>query len=177
MRDNVALYAGRLLAWKGVSLAIAAIAAAPGWQLVVCGEGSEEERLRRLVARLGVGDRVRFVGSLRRREVLALMENETSVLIHPSMHEDAGWVIAEARARGLTVVCLDRGGPPLIAGEGGHAVPVGSRRSVVAGLAAALRLAEDEPRRTDHRWQLENRKAELAQLLAETLDIAEVSRS
>ncbi|QWC85306.1 glycosyltransferase [Nocardioidaceae bacterium] len=60
---------GRLVAYKGVDTAVCALAAAPGWHLVVVGgddptEPGESARLRELAAARGVGDRVRFVGEV-----------------------------------------------------------------------------------------------------------------
>jgi len=112
----VALFAGRLLAWKGVALAIRAIARLPGWRLVVCGEGPDEARLRRLSRRLGVDERVEFRGWTPRQELHGLMRRDASVFVFPSLHDEGGWVVAEAAAQGLPVVCVRRGGPPALAG-------------------------------------------------------------
>lgn len=132
---RTALYAGRLLPWKGVSLALGAIAALPEWRLLVCGRGPDEARLRALARELGVEDRVAFLGQVERPELLRLMRT-SEVFLFPSLHDEAGWVVAEARACGLPVVCLDHGGPPLL---GGVPVAVGGRRATVARLAEALR--------------------------------------
>lgn len=68
LRENdpvPAILATRLAAWKGVDDAIEALArrreALAPIRLDVIGEGSELARLRRLVERLGLGDRVRFL--------------------------------------------------------------------------------------------------------------------
>lgn len=145
---KTALFAARLLPWKGGALALRAVAEAPGWTLVVCGDGSDAPRLRRLARRLRIEDRVRFLGKVPREEVLRLMTNEAAVLLHPSLHDDAPLVIAEAAVHGLPVVCLRRGGPPLIAGPSAIAVSTdGSSREVVARLARALDEAVAGPLR------------------------------
>ena len=51
-----AIYAGRLIPWKGVSLAIRALKLLPAWRLLVVGSGPEEQHLQRLAARFGLGD-------------------------------------------------------------------------------------------------------------------------
>ena len=81
------LFAGRLLPFKGVSLAIEALARLRGWRLIVCGEGPDEERLRGLAQRLGVMDRVDFRGWVDREELARIMRNETDVFVFPSLHD------------------------------------------------------------------------------------------
>jgi glycosyltransferase involved in cell wall biosynthesis len=145
-RPRTALFAGRLLSWKGVDLAIAAIAASPGWQLVVCGKGPDEDRLRRLAQRAGVADRVAFRGWVPRDEVLRIMREEAGVFLFPSLHDEAGWVLVEALAAELPIVCLDRGGPPLLAGPYAIVVSVADGRDAVVGqLTRALEQALEMP--------------------------------
>lgn len=138
--------AGRLLVWKGFHLGLRAFAAAAGrdWEYLVIGSGPEEERLRRLAEALGVADRVRLVGWLPRERVLEELAC-ADVFLFPSLHDSFGWVVLEAMAAGLPVVCLDRGGPSLAVDDAVGIKVVGkSFREVVEGLAAALRrLAED----------------------------------
>jgi glycosyltransferase involved in cell wall biosynthesis len=64
-----------------------------------------------------------------------LMREGSDVLLFPSLHDEGGWVIAEALATGLPVVCLDRGGPPAIGGPG---VPCTGVSQTVAALAEAV---------------------------------------
>jgi hypothetical protein len=56
----------------------------------------------------------------------------------PSMHEDAGWVVAEAGSDGLPVVALGRGGPPPM---GAAVVRHGTVSETVGGLAVQVRAA------------------------------------
>jgi glycosyltransferase involved in cell wall biosynthesis len=116
-RDSTptALFAGRLLPLKGVSLAIQALEHLPEWRLVICGEGPDESRLRRLAARIGVQDRVRFLGWIPRSEVLRLMREEADAFVFPSLHDEGPWSVVEAVASGLPVVSLDRGGAVVLA--------------------------------------------------------------
>jgi glycosyltransferase involved in cell wall biosynthesis len=130
---RTAMFAGRLLAWKGGAIALRAISLAPDWRLIVCGTGPDEERLIRLADDLGLQDRVRFTGWLERAELRRLMAQEASVLLHPSIHDDSPFGVVEALAVGLPVICLDRGGPPLLAGDAGVAVTTSS------GLGATAR--------------------------------------
>lgn len=134
-----ALFAGRLLPWKGAVFALMAIASLPDWKLLVCGPGADRRRLRRSARRLGVESRVEFLGVVPRENLLRLMREEADVLLFPSLHDEAGWVVVEALACGLPVACIDRGGPPILAGSAGLvASPAGSPDSVASSLALLL---------------------------------------
>jgi glycosyltransferase involved in cell wall biosynthesis len=141
-----ALFAARLAFWKGADLAVRALAHAPDWTLVVCGRGDEEARLRELAEQVGVAGRVRFDGWLGRDELLERMRCDADVFLFPSRREEAGWVVAEAIAEGLPVVCLDRGGPPSLAGAAATVVPLArSSEATAAGLGAALASSSVPP--------------------------------
>ena len=75
-----------------------------------------------------------------RDDVLKVMAEEADVLLFPSLHDEAGLAVAEAAAIGLPIVCLDRGGPPIIAGWG---VEPGGEAETVDRLRAALETALD----------------------------------
>lgn len=130
-----AVFVGRLVAWKGVRLALAAVADSPQWSLTFVGEGPEREWLEAMARRRGLEQRVHFLGQVERPEVLRLM-SLADALLFPSLHDSCGWVVGEALSRGLPVVCLDLGGPPSFLAEPGQAVPVS--RDVVAELCARL---------------------------------------
>lgn len=107
--------ASRLVGWKGIALAVRAMSHLqdPAPHLDVFGEGTQIRRLTRLAARLGVASRIRFHGHISRSQLLHEI-SKAGVLVHPSLHEEGGFVVAEALALGTPVVCLDRGGPPVI---------------------------------------------------------------
>jgi glycosyltransferase involved in cell wall biosynthesis len=139
---RVMLFAGRLMPLKGVALALTALKALPGWRLLICGDGPDASRLRRLSARNGVQGRVEFRGWIGRSEVLQTMREEASVFVFPSLHDEAGWVVVEAMACALRVVCFDRGGPPLLAGSAGVVASAdGAPAQVARALAVAVREA------------------------------------
>jgi glycosyltransferase involved in cell wall biosynthesis len=100
------LFLGRLDRKKNVHLLIQAVAQIPGIRLVLAGEGEERGALTALVAQLGVGTRVQFLGELsaqakwpwlRRARALALV----------STNENFGNVAAEALVAGTPVVLSD----------------------------------------------------------------------
>lgn len=108
------LYAGRLIGWKGVHLAINAVALANSRgvdaTLTIIGEGPLEQHLRALVKKLGLTEKVFFRGHLPQSELFDCYQ-ESEVFIFPSLHDSSGNVVVEALSRGLPVICLDLGGP------------------------------------------------------------------
>jgi glycosyltransferase involved in cell wall biosynthesis len=135
---KTALFVGRLIPWKGVLLAISALARteASNWELRIIGDGPDWGRAEGLAWQLGVRDRVEFMGALPREDVLAAMFR-ADALIAPALREAAGWAVTEALASGCPVVCIDRGGPAVIVGPD-EGVSVPWQGDVVGGLAKGL---------------------------------------
>jgi glycosyltransferase involved in cell wall biosynthesis len=156
-----AVFAGRLMAWKGVHLALAVLQQPEmaGWSLDIYGRGPEYRSLQRRIERIGLGDRVVLYGHRPRAEVRRAMA-AADAFLYPSMREAAGWVVAEALAVGCPVVCLDTGGPPLLLEGTGAAVAPGS--DMVPALAAALTRSLTMPR-TVVRWD----QSDMATVLAD----------
>lgn len=167
-RPPTALFVGRLLPWKGVALALRVLVLLDGWQLIVCGRGPDERRLKRLARKLDLDARVHFLGWVPETRVGELMRDETDVLLFPSLHDEGGFVIAEAMAARLPVVCLDRGGPPTIGGIG---VTSTSVSETVEGLARAVRDAGDASIRPFP--DIDSSAARLRSLLADRLPVFE----
>jgi glycosyltransferase involved in cell wall biosynthesis len=172
----VALFAGRLEPFKGMFLCLHALALLPEWKLVVCGSGTDERRLRRLARRLGVEDRVGWLGWLTQDRVLAEMSN-ADILLFPCLHEEAGAVVAEARAAGLPIVCLARGGPPILAGPAGIAVADTGGVAAIARRLADASLSALERRRGEveatniETLSLQSQTEDLRGLLTKTLQL------
>jgi glycosyltransferase involved in cell wall biosynthesis len=145
-----AVFAGRLVAWKGVYLALSVLARPEmaSWHLDVFGAGPERGRLLRKIRRLGLADRVVLHGKRPRDEVESALRGADAFLF-PSMREAAGWVVAEALAVGCHVICLDSAGPPILLRGTGMAVPPGP--TMVEDLARAIAAARSGPR-TVVRW-------------------------
>jgi glycosyltransferase involved in cell wall biosynthesis len=109
------LYAGRLIPWKGVHLAIQAIALLRDQipiKLTIVGQGEEESRLKDEVHRLGLEQSIHFSPWMLKSEILALYATHDALLF-PSLHDSGGTVVMEAIAHGRPVICLDLGGPPV----------------------------------------------------------------
>jgi glycosyltransferase involved in cell wall biosynthesis len=159
---NVALFAARLSPWKGAGLAIQVTARLPGWRLLVAGSGPDATRLRRLAGRFGVTDRIEYLGHVPQPRLFELMNSEADVLLFPSMHEDAGWVVAEASSCGLPVAALDRGGPPIL---GAAVATPGAVNETVARLAVCVTSVTSKERHPMSDFGLSVRFSRLEDLL------------
>jgi glycosyltransferase involved in cell wall biosynthesis len=150
----LAVFAGRLLGWKGVRLALAAFRRpeAASWRLDIYGGGRQREQLQRIALRWQIADRVRFLGARPRTEVDEALAR-ADVLFLPSIHDAAGWSVAEALAAGCPVLALDVGGPAALVGPG-DGILVDPRGAVVSDLAAGLDRARGLSPRRD-RWSAE----------------------
>jgi glycosyltransferase involved in cell wall biosynthesis len=142
-RDPTIVAAGRLIGWKGFALAISAMRYLPSSELLeIFGDGPDRRRLEGLTRRWAVQDRVRFRGRVPRDEVLAAMAGARAFL-HPALHEDSGMAVAEALSLGTPVVCLDRGGPPVLVRQWpevpSRVVPPSTPAVTARRLASALR--------------------------------------
>jgi glycosyltransferase involved in cell wall biosynthesis len=141
--------AGRLHRLKGFSLAVEAFGAFaekhPASEMVIIGEGPEEGRIRGLISRLRLEDKIRILPWLPRREVLANMRS-SDVFLFPSFRDGGGAVVVEAMGSGIPVIVLDSGGPGAHVSEawGIKVAPV-SRESVVRGMTAALETLSSDP--------------------------------
>jgi glycosyltransferase involved in cell wall biosynthesis len=93
--------AARLVPLKGVALAVHALErlrrAGEDCELVVAGQGSERASLEREVARLGLGQHVRFLGLV---QDMAAFYREVDLLLCPSVTELAGLTVLEAASQG-----------------------------------------------------------------------------
>ncbi|MDP9333497.1 MAG: glycosyltransferase [Actinomycetota bacterium] len=160
---RTAVFVGRLIPLKGLRLAIAALSAHGGadWVLDVYGDGPEEKPGRDLARRLDVERRVRFHGQRPREDVLAAVADADAMLF-PGMHDAAGWAVGEAVALGCPVVCLDRGGPPIIIAAAQGSIAVQADRRVVGRLAAALEACHSHAVPSD-RWNADRLPALLAE--------------
>ncbi|AFY96780.1 glycosyltransferase family 4 protein [Chamaesiphon minutus] len=146
-RSNIRFISmARLLHWKGLHLGIRAFARAniPNSEYWILGDGVEKQRLEALVVSLGIEDRVKFWGRLPRQDTLQKLA-ESTVLLHPSLHDSGGWVCLEAMAAGRPPICLNLGGPATqVTTETGFKISAQTPDLAVAGLAAAMtQLAGD----------------------------------
>lgn len=108
------LYAGRLIYWKGVHLAIKAYARLakkhPDVEFTIVGSGPDEEWLKEIARQENVLDKINWIPRVD-QAVLFEMYRNYDLLLFPSLHDSSGGVVLEAISFGIPVVCLDLGGP------------------------------------------------------------------
>lgn len=136
-QHRAAVFVGRLIPWKGLLLAVESLRHAPGWRLVVMGQGPDQAPATALARRIGVADRLEFRGHLPRSEVLEAFRS-ADALLFPSFHDASSWAVGEASSLGCPVVCLDAGGPALQAGRNAHVVPIAPVHSLPERIGARL---------------------------------------
>lgn len=141
------LHFGRLVFHKGTALIIESL---PKTRQRICldvvGRGPELENCKQLTARLGLGDRVRFLGWYESHQDLFASFHDYRGVLLPSIEDANGIVVQEAMAAGLPPICLDWGGPQLLVDDGvnGFLIEPKSREHITDGIAARLdALAED----------------------------------
>lgn len=107
------LYIGRLKRYKGVDLALRALAQArlrrPDIRLDIAGRGDFQPELERLATGLGLADAVRFHGFVTEDEKLRLLRSATAN-VFPSPKEGWGITIVEAAAAGTPSLASDSPG-------------------------------------------------------------------
>lgn len=145
-RTDVAVV-GRLVAWKGVPLAVRALAGLPDRtvRLRLYGDagGRELDRVLATARAAGVADRVDVVGRLPRAQLLEAVAT-SGVVLHPSLHDEASFTVAEALALGTPVVLLAHGGPPDVAAHWPGAAVRAVRPTTPGRTARRLAAAVDE---------------------------------
>lgn len=137
------LAVGRLHPMKGFDILIRAfgIVADPRAHLIIAGEGSSEEELKRLAAEQSCACSIEFAGH---REDTETLYAQAHCLVLPSVsHESFGFVLAEAMASGLPLITSDFGPFAEINRheETGLVVPAGNPQP----LADALRRLMNSP--------------------------------
>ena len=104
----------------------------------IAGEGPDAEKLQAQARRLGVADRVRFIGHCPARTAFTMGR----MLVIPSRAESLPYVVLEAAAAGVPIIATNVGGVPEIFGpQSAQLIPVDD----IAALIGAIVGAIDDP--------------------------------
>jgi D-inositol-3-phosphate glycosyltransferase len=153
LRGEVLLFVGRLDPVKGLDTlleALALLANRPEVRLLVAGGqgpddgrgGPEEAHLHGLARRLGVAERVDWLGPIEQAR-LPLYYSAADVCVVPSRYESFGLVALEALACGAAVVTSAVGGLTTIVRDGENGLLVEPRTP--SGFAARIADVLDDP--------------------------------
>ncbi|MEZ5937782.1 MAG: glycosyltransferase [Hyphomonadaceae bacterium] len=136
----VALALARLHWKKGLDTLLDAAARVPGLYVWIAGEGPIEAELKEQCSKLGLNDRVRFLGW--RNDRGALLAASTFVAF-PSRYEPFGTVTVDAWAASRPLVAADAVGPAAYVEDGvnGLLIP----KDNVEALATAMQRVISEP--------------------------------
>lgn len=172
--EALILFVGRITPQKGLGYLIRALTGVSNaCTLLVAGDGYQMPAMRRLVADLRLGDRVRFLGSLERDAVQDLYLRAAVVVMPSVWPEPFGMVGPEAMSYGVPVVASQVGGIPewLADGECGYLVPprdvkgLADRiQGLLADPALATRLGSRGREIAQQRYGLDQHAAHLARL-------------
>jgi glycogen synthase len=157
------LFVGRLAAQKGVGTLIeaAGLLEHPSAQVLLVGDGPERKALERESERLGVADRLHFVGFFAHDRLPAVLAH-ADLLVLPSLYEELGTVLLEAMQAALPIVASKTGGIPDVIEDGvnGILVPPGEPEALAHAINRLLaernlarRLSEGAQERVkDYDW-------------------------
>lgn len=140
------LSVGHLVVHKGHEHAIGALTYLPDVELIVVGEGPERGRLGALAARLGVGDRVRFAGTVSQASLRSYYSAADALVLASSRE---GWanVLLESMACGTPALGSAVWGTPEVIRSPAAGRLLGERSP--SGVAAAVQaLRADYPDRS-----------------------------
>lgn len=145
------LHVGRVVRTKGLRDMVRAMAHLrdmPGVTLTSAGDGPDLDACKAEAEKLGVADRISFLGKIGRDQVEQLYATN-DIFAFPSFREPMGGVFFEAMRWGLPVLGANRGGPAAIVDEScGILLDVNTPEQFAGDIAKAVRgLALDPARR------------------------------
>lgn len=142
------VWVGRILARKGLALALDAIGAVDPeipLHLRVVGGELAGPLVERAMQNPATARRVECLGFVTFDEVQKILAT-SHVLLFSSLRDSSGAQILEAMAHGLPVISLDhQGARELLTGRGGIRVPAHHRDETVWALAGALEVLQQDP--------------------------------
>ena len=132
------VFMGRLVDWKALDIALAALREVEVAELDVIGDGPMLAPWRALAHDLGLGDRVRFLGWLPQDECAEVLRRSLGLLL-PSLYECGGAVVLEAMACARPVIATAWGGPlDYLDATCGLLVEPANRETMIVGFRDAM---------------------------------------
>lgn len=144
----VLLWSGRMIRRKGLSFLIDVIKQVnpqKPFVLKLVGDGPEKENLVEKARKLGLENKVEFVGQVPYTEMQQLYQT-SDIFVFPSLRETTGTVLFEAMVSGLPIVTFNQNGAALLVDDTcGFKIDTDkSIREIERGLAMALNKLIDD---------------------------------
>jgi glycosyltransferase involved in cell wall biosynthesis len=135
------LWVGRLEYRKGLALGLESLAKATNVKvrLLVAGGGPQQSELESLTKKLGLSERVRFMGRVPHQQMPEVFAS-ASAFLFTSLRDSFGSVVLEAMAYGLPILALNHQGVALVPDAASIKVPVTNPSQTIAALAASIDL-------------------------------------
>lgn len=146
---------GRLVPWKGFSGLIDAIAALrseiPDLQLMIAGDGPEQQELEAKIRELHLEDAVRLQGRLD-KERLGELIKASDIFVLNTAYEGLSHQLLEVMALRVPIVTTNVGGNPelVVDGVSGLLVPLGDRAELQKAIRRLISDADLRQRLTQH---------------------------
>ncbi|OGE76531.1 MAG: hypothetical protein A3C85_03850 [Candidatus Doudnabacteria bacterium RIFCSPHIGHO2_02_FULL_48_21] len=143
-QEFIIVTASRLVPKNGVDILIRAVVKlqTTNYKLQILGVGPEEVKLKALAKKLGVSQRVHFLGNILQDEIPQYL-SEADIFVRPSRSEGLGTAFLEAMAAGVPIIGTPVGGIPdfLTEGETG----LFSKTDDPADLADKITILAEKP--------------------------------
>ncbi len=154
-RDDTVSYlaVGRLDSWRGFDLMIEAFAKAlkqnSNLHLDILGKGSDKERLKALISKLNLEERVVLRGQVTMEEYYQYMA-DCDVVVNPTLKEGAVTTAFDSMSFATPMICIDTGGyTRYFTPEYAEILKIESRATTIEKLAKSMVRLSDSSRRVE----------------------------
>lgn len=138
--------AGRLVSWKGIDRLIKIISKNDDANLVIIGDGPEEDNLRSLSAKLSLKDRIKFTGRLSQLDVLQYLKVGDLFILN-STYEGLPHIVLEAMSVNTPVIATRVGGTPEIIEDGINGILIEPKNQIQLKKAIERVLKDEDLRK------------------------------
>ena len=134
-KDGSIIYVGRLVPQKNLAMLLRAFALSGiDAELKIIGSGSDEARLKKLAAELGIGRRVVFFGTVENHDDVLAEIKKSCLFVLPSLRESFGITVLEAMACRTPVLSTPTEGPKDIITHGKNGFLAGNEHEIAEGI-------------------------------------------
>lgn len=138
------VFMGRLVDWKALDVVLEAVARVPQVELDVIGDGPMRAAWTALAGKLGIADRIHFLGWQQQQACAERMKSALALVL-PSVYECGGAVVLEAMAMARPVIATNWGGPAdYLDAHCGILVEPTSREAMIDGFAQAMQQLNED---------------------------------